>query len=247
MKKFWMPFILTGGLVTNGYAFIGCGLKGGYGYQSITPTEIHLTTKVTTGTTVITADTTFTPTGEEAETKNPTGFGGELVLDIAPPVIPLGIELGMGFYTGTDEKVEDTAGIPTTITSTVNSIKISALGKYYIKGIPMISPWVGVGPFLGLNTHKLKVKREMGTVTASTEYAGEMVPNFGILGGAGVKVSIIPKLSLNVGVLFDYFIVAKGKYTSKFTFGETTTETTYEIKGSQWNMNALVGISYDIL
>ncbi|MCK4306953.1 outer membrane beta-barrel protein [candidate division WOR-3 bacterium] len=247
MKKFWMPIILASGLATNGYSFINFGLKGGYAYQSITPTEIHRTTKVTMGSTTTTDTTTYTPTGNDAETKNPTGFGGELVFDITPPIIPLGIELDVGFYTGNYKEIEDTTGGKLTSTLTVNSIKISALGKYYIKKIPMISPWVGVGPFIGLNTHKLKKKGKMGEVTVSYEYKGEMVPNFGILGGAGVKVSIIPKLSLNIGVLLDYFIVAKGKYTAKYTLFDTTTETTYEIKGSQWNINALVGISYDIL
>ncbi len=240
MKKFCALLILVSGISVNSYALVNVGLRGGYTYESLKTTEVHMTMK-TAGTTVM--DTTFIPTDEDAETKHPTGFGGELFCEITPPVIPLGVELGIGFYTGSFTETDEDTAFPSTVTSTINSIKISALGKYYIKGIPTISPWVSVGPFLGLNTYKMKMEIEMGTTTVSAEYDGSMVPNFGVLGGIGVNIGIIPNLSFNVGALFDYFIVSKGKMTME----EATTEMTIEPKNSQWNLNILVGISYDIL
>lgn len=236
MKKICGVLILVVGVMTNSYAGISIGLKGGYVYQSLTPKEVHEITKITTGTSTTTTDSTYTPTGEGAETKHPNGFGGGVLFEIIPPVIPVGVELNVGFYTGSFTETEEICS-----TYTVNSIKVSALGKYYIKGPPMISPWVGVGPFIGLTTHKSKVE------DLNMTFEGDMVPNFGILGGAGANIGIVPKLSLNIGILFDYFIESKGKSTMKYTFGETVTETTSEVKFSQWNINALIGVSYGIM
>lgn len=236
MRKIAIVFMVVLGIVSNATAFINFGLRGGYAYESLTPKEVHQITKTTTGSTTTTTDTTYTPTGEEAETKHPQGFGGELVCEIIPPVIPLGIEVNAGSYTTSFKELDNN----TEYTYTINSMKLSALGKYFIP-MPFISPWVGIGPFVAFNSHKVKFEN------LNIVFEGEKVANFGLLGGAGANIGMLPKLSLNVGVLFNYLIVAKSKSTSTWSFGNTTIETTSETKFSQWNINPSISMTYKIM
>lgn len=249
MKKLLTAFIVMGVVISDAYALINLGLKGGYMYESLTPKEIHQIRKTTIGNTTRITDTTYTPTGEDAETKHPKGLGGEAICEISPPVMPMGIELGIGSYTTsfTDLDIDTSYGVvDTTIdttkyTHTINSIKLAVFVKYFVHGIPMVSTWIGVGPFLGLNMHKIKVE-ELNIV-----FEGERITNFGILSGIGASVWLLPNLSLNTGFIFSYFITSKGKATSTWTYGNVTEETTSEFKFSQWNIGLSVGVMCKIM
>ncbi|MBI4722095.1 MAG: hypothetical protein HY769_03715 [Candidatus Stahlbacteria bacterium] len=239
MRKwyYYIVIILVIGVVSNADAFVSFGLKGGYVYESITAKKVHIINKTTTQSGTWTTDTTYTPTDEEAETYSPKGFGGELLMEVVFPIIPIGMELGIGSYTTSYENIINS----TKYTYTINSIKASGVGKYIVKGIPMISPWIGIGPFIGLDVHKSKIE------DLNITFEGERVVNWGILSGLGANIGITPKLALSTGVLFNYFIVSNGKATAKYTIFNTTYETTSEIKYSQWNTNFLVGLTYKIM
>lgn len=217
---YYIAIILTVGVVSNADALVSFGLKGGYTYESLTAKEVHITINNT--------ETTYTPTGEAAETHSPKGFGGELLCEVVFPIIPIGMELSIGSYTTSFENVDNST------TYTINSIKASGVGKYIVHGIPMISPWIGIGPFIGLDAHKSKTGENL-IIT----FEGERVVNWGILSGVGANIGITPKLALNTGVIFNYFIASN----SKFIISGITSKTKY----SQWNINFLAGITYKII
>ncbi|MDD5530553.1 MAG: hypothetical protein PHX21_11080 [bacterium] len=223
MKKYFIMLVVLAGFTVNTYAGISFGLKGGYVLGSLKATEV--TTKMGSA-----AAITTTPTGDEAEAKSLQGFGGELFCDITVPILPIGAEIGAGFYS----ESYDTGS---SFSYKVNSMKVSGIGKYYIKGIPMISPWLGVGPFIGFATHSAESKSGSLTVT----YTGDMASNFGLTIGTGVKIGILPtKMAINAGILFDYFLTSEGNLKGEF-LGIPMESTT---KYSQWNLNLMAGISF---
>lgn len=223
MKRLWIIPLGIGVFALNSHAGMTFGIKGGYSYQNLKGTELTITMP----------DTSFTETIEDDTARGYSGFGGELSLgfDLAP--IPLAIEANAGYYTTSHSEKEG----DTTSTSTLNSIKISALGKYKITGMPIMTPWIGAGPFVALNTHKSKTEYPDTTYIEN----GEMVPNFGVLAGMGLDISLpgFP-ISFNVSALFDYFLVSKGKFEEK----DNDITTTIEPKFNQWGVNAFAGITF---
>lgn len=227
MKKLWIIPLGIGIFALNTYAGITFGIRGGYSYQNLKATEYTYTTP----------DTSYTETLEDTA-KGFNGFGGELSLGFE--LAPLAIEVNAGYYTVSHSEEEEFDGFSGTWTYTVNSIKVSALGKFVVPGIPMVTPWIGVGPFVGLNTHK--VKMEFAGITTTMD--GEMVPNFGVLAGMGVDISLPGSpISFNVGALFDYFLVSKSKIKQEY-WGDGTM--TSEGKFNQWGVNVVAGVSFKI-
>jgi hypothetical protein len=224
--------MLTGCLTINGYTLIEIGLKGGYSFGSITAKEIHwIKTFTSHEDSTWTETATYTPTGKERETKNPKGFNGALVCKITLPIIPIGIEIGTG-YSLTSYQEKDT-------TYTIRSAGIVILGKYRFR-VPIVSPWIGIGPFLAFNKHK------------SSPYNvwkhGKSTFNFGISSSVGVDIGLIPKLSVDGGLLFNYYISSNTKCTSQgssqeYRFYEFTKET----KFSHSEIGFFLGMSYKIL
>ncbi|MDD2889094.1 MAG: hypothetical protein PHE49_00445 [bacterium] len=219
MKKYFIMLVALVSFTVNTYAGGSFGIKGAYTYGGL---------KAKIRTIKIDNNSVSNDFSSTSKMEHPRGFGGELFCDIGIPLLPLGLEIGAGFYT---ENFKEIAGDITT-TYTVNSIKFSGLGKYYTKGIPIILPWIGLGPFIGLNTHNVATTILGQTLTTT----GNMVPNFGLTIGTGIKIGILPKTAVNVGILLDYYLVSEATSNT----GAITTEWTY----SQWNLNTIVGISF---
>jgi hypothetical protein len=244
MKKVLATFILCTVITLNGYALIEVGLEGGYFFGNLTFKEVYQKTTTTEAGSTWVEDTTYTPTGKEAETKHPKGFGLSLFGEITPPFLPIGIELKGGFSsTGFKETEIDTKGsrIDTaTYSYTINSIGFSLLGKYSLK-MPVFSPYIKIGPFFAFNTHKLKFE----DVPIALEY--DRTFNFGISCGIGAKMGLIPKFPLTIGLLYNYYIVSKAEYTAEWSPLARHVKTEGRNKFSQQDIGIFFGITHKIL
>jgi opacity protein-like surface antigen len=229
VKKVLTAFILCTVITLNGYALIEVGLEGGYLFGNLTFKALHEVITYTKAGSTWVEDTTYIPTGEEAETQHPKGLGISLLCGITLPALPVEMEIGGGF-SSTGFKIRTT-------TWTINSISFSLIGKYLFR-MPVVSPYIKIGPFFAFNTHKMKT----GEVTASI-VESERTFNFGISCGLGAKIGLIPKFPLNIGLLYNHYIGPK----AKFIYKDPSMKANLEYKFSQQDIGIFFGITHKIL
>jgi hypothetical protein len=239
VKKVLTAFILCTVITLNGYALIEVGLEGGYFFGNITLKEVYRKTTTTEAGSTWVKDTTYTPTGIDAETRHPKGLGLTLFSEITPPFLPIGVELRSGF-SFTSFRIGKCR-------HTINSVDFSLLGKHSLK-IPIFSPYIKIGPFLALNTHKIK--------PMMINFRSKRTFNFGISCGIGAKIGLIPRFPLNIGLLYNYYIVSKAEFyivcKAEFT-SETSSGGAHHFKDerkfkySQQDVGIFFGITHKIL
>lgn len=232
---------------------VNFGMKFGYQYENLTLKEVKIIKCDRLGGPDQNWDSTYKPVGKVGESKTLTGFGGEIIAELvmALPGLPIGVEVDLGHYTsGYDNhdsmrippvdcySLLDTVYVdmPDGFNYTITSTRVSLLGKLFIRSWEGVYPWIGIGPFVGLNTHIMRVNGELAP------YENIARASTGVCGEIGARIWIIPKLSVDAGVRLDYFTnsVASFKLKEKIF----NTEYTFDFKYSQLNARVMVGAHY---
>jgi|Deesub1362A_J573_1020465.scaffolds.fasta_scaffold03464_4 hypothetical protein len=233
--------------VGEGYGLLEFGVRGGYRTG-------NLALKEGTMTIIPPGDTGRAEFKIAKDSKPLSGLGIELLGRFSPPALPITIEGGIG-VNNTAINIEKTD--TTTDTTTVHywtvqgKYKASAINlftfcsyKFPVKGV---TPYVGVGPYLGIVGYTYQIEDKTLSGIMNVKVTSKRSLCFGFRGGAGVNVNLIPKIGVNVGIVYDYYLGTKGDEVWTFSLLGVTATSHCKTKYSHSELGILIGVSYTMM
>jgi hypothetical protein len=247
-RKIFTIVVIWGLLaVGESYGLLDFGIRGGYRTGNLELKEGERTVSL------FGLEATI-PLGKE---KKPlSGLGIEVFGKFSPPALPMSIEGGIGVNnTAVNiEKSNPKDSIHYWVfkgkykASTINLFTFCS----YKLPLKVVSPYIGGGPYLGIIGYTYQIEDEaVVNDSISVKVTSKKSTTFGFRGGTGAYVNLIPKLGINIGIVYDYYLGPKGDETLKFSFtrdGNTVSlPMKVKTKYSHGELGILVGLTYTMM